>query len=101
MGSNSRLVIVEDMTIYNALDQKNQLVAALDAADGLELDLSQVAEIDSAGLQLLILAKREAARLDKQMSIVAHSPVVRQTLDFCNLAAFFGDPVVITAHEQH
>ena len=25
---------------------------------------------------------------------------VRQTLDFCNLAAFFGDPVVITAHEQ-
>ncbi|WP_028995923.1 STAS domain-containing protein [Azonexus hydrophilus] len=101
MGSNNRLVIVEDMTIYNALDQKNQLVAALDAADGLELDLSQVAEIDSAGLQLLILAKREAARLDKQMSIVAHSPVVRQTLDFCNLAAFFGDPVVITAHEQH
>lgn len=101
MGSNNRLVIVEDMTIYNALDQKNQLVAALDAADGLELDLSQVAEIDSAGLQLLILAKREAARLDKQMSIVAHSPVVRQTLDFCNLAAFFGDPVVIAAHEQH
>jgi len=101
MGSNNRLVIVEDMTIYNALDQKNQLVAALDAADGLELDLSQVAEIDSAGLQLLILAKREAARLDKQMSIVAHSPVVRQTLDFCNLAAFFGDPVVITAYEQH
>lgn len=101
MGSNSRLVIVEDMTIYNALDQKNRLVAALDGADGLELDLSQVAEIDSAGLQLLILAKREAARLDKQMSIVAHSPVVRQTLDFCNLAAFFGDPVVITAHEQH
>ena len=101
MGSNNRLVIVEDMTIYNALDQKNRLVAALDGADGLELDLSQVAEIDSAGLQLLILAKREAARLDKRMSIVAHSPAVRQTLDFCNLTAFFGDPVVIIAHEQH
>lgn len=101
MGSNNRLVIVEDMTIYNALDQKKRLVAALDGADGLELDLSQVAEIDSAGLQLLILTKREAARLGKQMSIVAHSPAVRQMLDFCNLAAFFGDPVVITAHEQH
>lgn len=101
MGSNNRLVIVEDMTIYNALDQKNRMVAALGAGDGVELDLSQVAEIDSAGLQLLILTKREAARLGKRMSIVAHSPAVRQTLDFCNLAAFFGDPVVITAHEQH
>ena len=47
-----------------------------------------------------MLAKREAGRLNKQLSIVAHSPAVRQTIDFCNLAAFFGDPVIITAHEQ-
>lgn len=100
MSNNQRLVIVEDMTIYNALEQKNRLISALAAGDGIELDLAQVAEIDTAGLQLLILAKREAAHLGKRMSIVAHSPAVRQTLDFCNLAGFFGDPVVITAHEQ-
>jgi anti-sigma B factor antagonist len=101
MGGNNRLVIVEDMTIYNALEQKSRLLATLASGSSLDLDLSQVAEIDSAGLQLLILTKREAARLGKQMAIVAHSPAVRQTIDFCNLAAFFGDPVVITAHEQH
>lgn len=100
MGAISRLSFVEDLTIYHALEQKQTLIAALDAAEGLELDLSQVAEIDTAGLQLLILAKREAARLNKRLAIVAHSPVVSQTLDFCNLTAFFGDPVVITAHEQ-
>lgn len=99
MASQNRLSIVEDMTIYNALDQKNRLMSALAEVDMLELDLSHVGEIDTAGLQLLILSKREAARLNKSVTIVAHSPAVRQTLDFCQLAAFFGDPVVITAHE--
>ena len=100
MPANQTLPLADDLTIYHALDLKQTLLDALAASDELELDLSQVNEIDTAGLQLLILAKREAARRDKALAIVAHSPAVRQTLDFCNLAAFFGDPVVITAHEQ-
>jgi len=96
----TRLVINEDMTCYHAMALKDQLLEGLDCSDALELDLSQVAEIDTAGLQLLMLAKREAGSRNKPLSIVAHSPVVRQTIDFCNLAAFFGDPVIITAHEQ-
>lgn len=100
MSSTNRLVITEDLTIYQALEIKQRLVGALAANGTLELDLSQVAEIDTAGLQLLLLAKQEAARMGKDMRIVAHSPVVRQTIDFCNLAAFFGDPVIITAHEN-
>ncbi len=100
MSTSIRLGLSEDMTIYNAMDQKQQIVKALDAHDVVELDLSQVGEIDTSGLQLLILAKREAALHDKSLTIVAHSAAVRQTLDFCNLAAFFGDPVIIAAHEQ-
>lgn len=97
---STRLSFLEDLTIYNAMEQKQQLVKALEADRTIELDLSQVGEIDTSGLQLLILAKREAARLNKELTIVAHSPAVRQTLDFCNLATFFGDPMVISAHEQ-
>lgn len=100
MNVPTRLAISQDLTIYHAMEQKQQLLDALARSGALELDLSQVAEMDTAGLQLLMLAKREAARLEKPLSIVAHSPVVLQTLDFCNLAAFFGDPVIITAHEQ-
>ena len=100
MSARNRLTILDELTIYNAMDHKQKLLDALEKADHLEIDLSQVAEIDTAGLQLLILAKREAARLNKDLDIVAHSPNVRQTLDFCNLAAFFGDPVVISAHEH-
>lgn len=96
-----RLAISDDLSIYLALSLKQQLSSALSACDKLELDLSQVAEIDTAGLQLLIFAKREALQQGKSLCIVAHSPAVRECIDFCNLAAFFGDPVVITARENH
>lgn len=100
MNTPKRLTISQELTIYHAMDLKEQFIEALADADALELDLSQVAEIDTSGLQLLLLTKREAGQQGKQLTIVAHSPAVRQTLDFCNLASFFGDPVIITAHEQ-
>lgn len=96
----TRLAIAEDLSIYHALEQKQLLMKALGETDALELDLAQVNEVDTAGLQLLIFAKREASRQGKHLSIVAHSQAVRQTIDFCNMASFFGDPVIITAHEQ-
>lgn len=97
----TRLTLQEDLTIYQALEQKKQLLDALNAADELELDLAQVAEIDTAGLQLLILAKREAQNAGKKLTIVAHSQSVRAVIDFCNLAATLGDPLVIPAGEGH
>jgi anti-anti-sigma factor len=92
-----RLALHEDMTIYQAAEQKNRLLAALAEARHLALDLSGVAEIDTAGLQLLMLVKREAGRQGKTLEICGHSPAVQQTLDFCNLVGVFGDPMVISA----
>ncbi|MBS1191448.1 MAG: putative binding protein (contains domain) [Rhodocyclaceae bacterium] len=95
-----RLTLQEDLIIYNAQDIKQRLQAALADCRTLELDLSQVSQIDTSGLQLLILAKREAGRLDRDLRIVAHSPAVQQAIDFCNLASFFGDPAAVGAHEE-
>lgn len=95
-----RVTIVDDMTIYNALAQKTIFMDALAQCKELEIDLSQVGEVDTAGFQLLLLTKREAARLGKTARIVAHSPAMRELLDFFNMAAFFGDPLVIPAREQ-
>ena len=91
--------MTQDLTIYHALAQKSQLLDALGSADTLELDLSQVVEIDTAGLQLLLLAKREANKAGKRMTLTAHSPVVRELIEFTHLGAHFGDPMVITAGE--
>ena len=93
----ARLAILEDMTIYQAQAQKEQLLAALAASEALDLDLAAVPEIDTAGLQLLLLLKREALQQGKPLTIVGHSPIVQRVLDFCNLAGVFGDPMLISA----
>lgn len=100
MTAVHRLAITQDLSIYSAQAVRAALLEALKVGDVLELDLSHVGEMDSAGLQLLIMAKRESERLGRVMRIVAHSPAVRQTIDFCSLAAYFGDPVVISANER-
>jgi len=99
MPSSQPLAFTEDLTIYHALEQKQLLLDALAATSELELNLAQVAEIDTAGLQLLVLLKKEAQRAGKQVRIVAHSQAVSSLIDFCNMAAEFGDPLVIPAHE--
>jgi len=99
METSTCLPIDQDLTIYNAAVLKGQLLEALAVVEQLDLDLSQVAEVDTAGIQLLILVKQEATRLGKALRIVQHSPAVREVIDFYNLAAHFGDPLVILAKE--
>ncbi len=84
-----------EMTIYTAAEIKPTLLSLLDGCNEAEVDLSQVDEIDSAGLQLLLLAKREASRTGKVLRLVGHSPAVVECLDQCNLTALFGDQVIL------
>jgi len=100
MGTVNHLTVSDDLTIYHALDLKQQLIAALHDSEAIELDLSHVREIDTAGLQVLILLKREASQQHKDVLISACSPAVHQTISFCNLSKFFGDPAVTVEHEQ-
>lgn len=95
-----RLALEADLTIYNAVSARRQLLDAVHATKTLELDLSQVGEMDTAGFQLLVLAKREAQHLGRTLRIVAHSPAVLEVIEFYNMAAYFGDPVVIPAAER-
>lgn len=106
-----KITLAQDLTIYNAGDVKKQFLEALEALDAqdasgapaagkvIELDLSQVAEIDTSGIQLLILAKRESLRHKRTLRIVAHSGPVREAIDFFDLATYFGDPLLIPARE--
>jgi anti-anti-sigma factor len=91
------LMLDGPMTIYNAGEIKAQLMGGLQTANILELDLSHVGEMDTAGFQLLVMAKRESLRMGHTLKIIAHSPAVRDVIDFYNMDAFFGDPMVIPA----
>lgn len=86
-----------ELTIYTAGETKEQLMGALAKADALEVDLAGVTEIDTAGVQLLILAKREAADQGKRLTMSGHSPAVMDLIELFNLGGWFGDPLIITA----
>lgn len=85
-----------ELTIYNAASVKQQMDVLLDQSPQLEIDLSQVSEIDTAGLQLLILAKKETTSRGGELRLVGHSVPVLEVLDMCHMANYFGDPVVIS-----
>jgi anti-sigma B factor antagonist len=85
-----------EMTIYTAAEQKQQLLAFIESGQELEINLAQVSELDTAGTQLLILAKQEATRKQKQLRFVMHSNAVLDVLELANLTATFGDPLFIS-----
>ncbi len=84
-----------ELTIATAAAVRTDLLEALDHADEVEVDLAQVAEIDSAGIQIMVAAKREAKARSKTLRFVGHVPAVLEALDFTDLIGYLGDPVVI------
>jgi anti-sigma B factor antagonist len=92
--------IAGTMTIYDAVADKRSLLEALDSADEIEINLSGVSEMDTSGVQLLAMAKREAIKTGKTLRLVAHSQASLDVLDRYNLGGFFGDPVVISSRER-
>jgi len=94
-----RIVIDGEMTIYTAMELNASLLPPLMKYAEVEMDLAGVNEVDTAGLQLLVLAKNEAVAQDKILHISAHSPAVLDILSLCDLEGFFGDPVVISSQE--
>ena len=86
-----------ELTIYTAVESRKRLLEALAGEGAVEVDLSGVTEIDSAGLQLLIMAKKEANLAGRGIRFVNHSSPVVELIDLCDLGRFFGDPVVMFA----
>ena len=96
----TRLTVDGDLTIYHAAENNERLIDGVRASPVLELDLSHVGQIDSAGVQLLALAKRESRTQGHAFAIVGHSLAVREVIEFFNMVAYFGDPLVIPANER-
>lgn len=94
--AHSALSLAGELTIYTAAGHKDQLLALVQAADESMLDLSGVTEVDSAGLQLLIMSKVEAERIGHKIEFVNHSDAVIETIELCNLSSLFDDPVILS-----
>lgn len=79
-----------DLTISTALDAKQQVLAALEATNSLTIHLAAVNEIDTAGLQLLILARKEALARGKAVTFKDASQPVSDLVRLAGLAKYLG-----------
>lgn len=92
-----KISIEGEINIYRAQQLKNELVLALNSCEELELNLENVNELDSAGLQVLALLKKEAQRSGKALRLTAHSPVVLEAMNTLQLTHFFDNPLGLPA----
>ncbi len=75
------MLIPKDLTIYTAAELKPLLLGAVRTSEAPVLDLSNVAELDSAGVQLLYLAHREAQTDGRTLILTGCAPAVREILE--------------------
>ena len=81
------------MTIYTCGELKPRLLAELAAhPDATRLDLSHVVELDTAGLQLLLTARRYAKDAGRELSVANPSRVVADVLELCRLDTLLAAP---------
>ena len=83
-----RLLVDGEMTVYTCGELKPLLLQELTAhPDAAELDLSGVGEIDTAGLQLLLAARRHASDAGRKLCLGKLSRAVTEVLELCWLDA--------------
>ena len=97
MSSPDALHISGEFTIFRAAEFKQTMFAEPLAT---EIDLSGVTEMDSAGLQLLMLAKTTAQEQGRELRLVGHSDAVIDVFELLNVAGYFGDPVVMDSRTK-
>ena len=94
MSHSSAFRVDGELTIYRAAEIRESLQAALArlaVGDDLQIDLSAVTEMDCAGVQLLLAARKTAHAGGRAVRIAKRSPAVHEVFDTLQLAACFGD----------
>jgi anti-anti-sigma factor len=74
-----------DANIYAASELCQSVNAALQQRLPIEVDLAEVSEIDSVGVQQLLLLRRECRHAGLAMQLGALSPAAAEVLNLLNL----------------
>ena len=86
VNGTCRLQLEGEMTIFHAQELKDGLLESLENSAGLEVDLSRVSEIDTAGFQLLLMLRNESIRLHTSLHVAAYSPAVLSLLELYGMS---------------
>ena len=91
MSAPTVLKMEGELTIFRAAELKPLL---LETPELTEIDLSAVTELDTAGVQLLMLAKKTAQTQGRELRLTGHSAAVLDVFELLNVAAYFDDHMV-------
>jgi anti-sigma B factor antagonist len=91
------IVINDEMTIYTAATLKQELLEKIADCSHVDVSLAKVSEMDTSGLQLMLLLHDEAKKSGQELHFTGHSPAVIDVLETLNLVAHFADPIVMPA----
>lgn len=94
-----RLAIEGEVSIYTVSGHRDTLLQALAGHEALELDLGMVTEIDCAGVQLLMAARKQALADGRQLHLSNHSVPVLEMWERLDLAGWFGDTLILPARD--
>ena len=83
------ITVEQDLTIYTAAELKEFLFDRYESLDEVVLDLSKVAEMDTAGLQLLLVSKKTLEAKNKTLTIKNNSEAVEEVLSTYGLSNYF------------
>lgn len=90
--SQNILKIEGELTIFRA-EELRPAILGTPPVD--EIDLSGVTDLDSAGLQLLLMAKKTALAQQRDVHLTGHSAAVMEVFELLNVAGHFGDHLVM------
>ena len=98
---NCQIKIDGELTIYVANEFKQTLLPALEDFEKMEVDLSRVTEVDSAGVQFLMALKKLSSKSQqKEVRFTHHSQTIIDALELLSLSTRFDDPITLTG-EKH
>jgi anti-sigma B factor antagonist len=80
-----RVAVDDELTIVTAAAHRETLLAALRDGSAVRVELSGISDLDTAGLQVLLLLRDEAARLHVPVEFTAPSPAVAEVLALTGL----------------
>ncbi|MBS1191212.1 MAG: Sulfate transporter/antisigma-factor antagonist [Rhodocyclaceae bacterium] len=81
---------LEELTIYTAAEVVEALRAALAGEPAsLSIDLVDVSEIDTAGIQMLLMIRQEAQRRQIPVTFIDGGPAIAESLALVNLSPLF------------
>jgi len=83
------LTLAEEMTIYTISNLKQELSKNMDSYQTLALNLQNVEEIDSAGIQLLLALDKELSQKNKSLKLTSMSGAVNKLIESYGLSDRF------------